>query len=169
VPIRRARPQCLAPKHKRRERLVQALQLAVVIAVGVLADREFFLVRVIAGIDADLFDVLHRGHRGLRQKVNVGHQRDMAEAGGGELGADFAQALGRGHIGRGDADDFATGLRQRDRLLHRGGDILRIAGGHRLQPDRMGAADADSAHLHFDRAATDRAKTRNAVSHGRAG
>ena len=153
------------PQHQRRKRLVQAGKLPVVVGVRVVPHREFFLVGVVARVDADFFDVLHCFHRGARQKMNVRHERDMAKAGGRELLTNGSETLGGRDVGRGDAHDFAADLGQRDGLAHRGGDVLRVAGGHRLQTHGMVAADADRADEDFVGGPAGGLKARDAVAH----
>ena len=135
--------ELFAADHERGKRIVEAGEFGVVVGVGVFADGEFFLVGVVAGIDADFFDVLDGFHRGAREEMDVGDDRDVGEAGGGELGADVAQAAGGGDVGRGDADDLAADLGEGDGLLDGGGDVLGVARRHRLDADGIGAADAD--------------------------
>jgi len=111
-------------EYERGKRLMEALQFAVVVGVGVVADREFFFVGVVAGIHADFFHVFDGFHRGAREEMDIGDERDVAEASGGELFADGAQALGGGDVGCGDADDLAADFGEGDGLSDGGGDVL---------------------------------------------
>ena len=161
-------PELLAPQEERRHRLADALQLGVVVAVGILPHREFLFVRVVAGIDAHLLHVLDRLHRGGGQEMDVGHQRHVGEAGGGELLTDGLQAARGLHVGRGHADDLATHLGQGDGLPHRRGDVLGVARRHGLHADRIRAAHPDAADLHLAGAAPDGLKAGRGVgrAHG---
>ena len=141
-------PELLRALRKGAERLFETGELRVVLGVGVLADRELLAVGVVAGVHADLLDVLDGFHGGARGKVNVGDEGD-AHLSSGERASDRGQAacVGRGRDG--NADDLATGLDQTDylgdgRLGVRGG-----GGGHGLHPDRVAAADPEVAHPHL--------------------
>ena len=136
-----------AAQDERGECFVEAGELGVVVAVGVFAHREFLFVGVITGIDADFFYVFDGFHGSAREKMDVGDEGNVGETGGGELGADGAQAFCGGNVGRGDTDDFATDLSQGDGLLDGGGDVLGVAGRHRLDTDRVAAANADTADI----------------------
>ncbi len=147
--------QLFATADQRRNGFVQALELPCVLGIRVLMCARVFLVGVVARIDADFLNVFDRLHRGLRHEMNVGDERDVGKTGGGELGADLSQSLGGGDVGGGYADDFATDLGEGDGLADRRRDIQRVAGGHRLHPDRVGAADADGANFYLNRGSTD--------------
>ncbi len=158
--------ELLAALHEGGERVVQALELGVVVGVRILADGEFLLVGVIAGVDADLLDVFDRLHGGGGEEVDVGDERDMAEAGGGELGADVLEALRGGDVRGGHTDDFAADLGEGDGLADGGGDVLGVAGRHRLEADGVRAPDADGTDHDFEGAAADGLEARRAIGHG---
>ena len=103
--------QLLGTLDQRREDALDSLQLGAVLGVGVLANREFLLVGVVAGVDADLVDVLDRPHGCGRREVDVRHQRDPDPA-ALQLGADIGQVLGVAGRRHGQANDLATGLDQ---------------------------------------------------------
>ena len=156
----------LAAQDERGKCFVEAGELGVVVTVGVFAHREFLFVGVISGIDTDFFDVFDRFHGGAREEMDVGDEGDVGETGGGELGADGAQAFGGGNVGSGDADDFATDFGQGDGLLNGGGDVLGVAGRHRLDTQRMAAAHADDADVYGMAGTADGVVAGGAVRHG---
>ncbi len=145
---------------------MQALDLALVLGVGVVDDGELLLVGVVAGIDADLLDVLDGLHRRRGEEMDVGHERHVGEAGGGELGADVAQGARGRDVGRGDAHDLATDLGELDALAHGRRDVLRVGGRHRLHANRVGTSDADGTDHHFGGGAADGGEAGGAVGHG---
>jgi hypothetical protein len=150
---------------ERSERVVEALEFDVVVGIRVLADGEFLFVGVVARIDADFFHVLDGLHRGGGEEMDVGDERNVAKAGGGKLLADGFEALRGGDVGRGDADDFTAHFCESDGLFDGGGDVLRVARGHRLHADGMRAADADGADHDFMGGAADGVEARGAVGH----
>ena len=145
---------------------MEAGELGVVVTVGVFAHREFLFVGVVTGIDANFFDVFDGFHGGAREEMDVGDEGNVGETGGGELGADGAQAFGGGNVGCGDADDFATDLGQGDGLLDGGGDVLGVAGRHRLDTDRVAAANAEAADIDGMGGTADGVVAGGAVRHG---
>jgi len=148
---------------------MEPLQLPVVFGVGIFAGCEFFLIGIVARIDAHFFHVLDRLHRRGGQKVNVRHQGHRAKTGGGELLPDLPEAFCGGHVRGGDPHDLAAHLGQRDALADGGVHVLRVAGGHRLQPERIRSADSDGAHLHGNGEAADGVKAGRAVGMRTAG
>jgi hypothetical protein len=66
------------------------------------------------------------------------------------LGANGPQAFRGGYIGRRNSNDFATDFGERDRLPDRRRDVLRVAGRHRLQANRLISAYAEIAHHDAD-------------------
>ena len=155
--------QFLRALDQRGKRVVQALQLGFVFVVRVFLDGEFFLVGVIARVDAHLLDVLDGLHRGGGQKVDVGDQRQLPPPRGGDLRADFLERARGLLVRRGDADDFAAGLGQAEGLAHRRSHVLRQRSRHRLHPQRIRAADADDADLDLASRPAHGAKARGAV------
>src|SRR5262245_21165166 len=53
------------------------------------------------------------------------------------------------HPRRGDPDNFTPGARQLHRLVNRRLGVHRVAGDHRLDADRVVAADTDVSNLHL--------------------
>src|SRR5690606_17046658 len=135
------------------------------VGVGVFVNGEFLFVGVVARVDADFLDVFDRFHGGGGEKVDVRDERDVAEAGGGELFADGLEACGGGDVGCGDADDFAADLGKGDGLADGGGDVLGVAGGHGLDADGVRAADADGADVDLGGIASVGAESGRAVGH----
>ena len=78
--------------------------------------------------------------------MDVGDQWHVALSGTKLLG-DFAEGSGRGFIGCCDTDDLAACFSQGERLRHGGVDVLRISGRHRLNANRVVAADSDIADV----------------------
>ena len=78
--------------------------------------------------------------------MDVGDQWHVALSGTKLLG-DFAEGSGRGFVGRGDADDLAACFSQGERLRHGGVDVLRVGRRHRLNANRVVAADGDIADV----------------------
>jgi hypothetical protein len=159
--------ELLAALDEGRERLVEPLQLADVVRVAVVAHGEPLLVRIVARVDADLLDVLDGLHGRLGQEVDVGDEGDGAPTRGREARADVLQAPGGLDVGRRHPDDLAAHLGERDRLADGRGDVLRVAGRHRLDADRVRAADADAADQDLARPSADRLESGGAVGHAR--
>jgi hypothetical protein len=139
--------ELLAAQHERRKRLVQPLQLAVVVRVGVLAHGELLLVGVVAGVHADLLDVLDRLHRGDGRKwmsATSGTWANPAALNRARMNF-AADAVARGTSAsaprtatlRSEAVTrtiLAADLGEGDRLRARSPvDVLRVAGRHRLR------------------------------------
>ncbi len=133
-----------AEQHQRREPLADALQLRQVLLVRVFDDLEFLRVRVVAGIDAHFLHPLGRFQRGLGLEMDIGHDRHVAAL-AAQPPHDVLQIRRILHRGRGDADDLATHLRQRERLLHTRLRVHGVARHHRLHPDGIRPADSDRA------------------------
>lgn len=91
----------------------------------------------------------------------------MREARRRKLGANVTQAFRGRYIGRRNSDNFATDFGERDRLPDRRGDVLRVAGSHRLQANRLISAYAEIAHHDADGSAAKRMRTGCAVRHNR--
>src|SRR5262249_34552894 len=109
----------------------QALRLGLAddLAVAVIAAD-------VAGVDADLVDrVVHGGQGHLVIEVDVADEGDLDAA------TDLAEDGGVLRLGHGDTHDFATGLFQAVNLGDRRLDIIGIGRGHRLDPNRVAAAD----------------------------
>ena len=96
----------------------------------------------VAGIDPYLLDLFGRHEGGGGQKMDVGHERHAASpvveqrADTAQIGG-FATSLSR------QPDDFASGRRNAFDLGDRSLRVVRIRVGHRLEPDRVVAPDAD--------------------------
>ena len=146
---------------------MEPLQLGLIVSVGIFFNGEFLFVRLVAGIDAHFFYVFDRFHRRRRQEMNICHQGHVREARRRKLGANVAQASRGRYIGRRDSNDFATDFGQRDGLPNRRGDVLRVAGSHRLQANRLISAYAEIAHHDADGSAAKRMRTGCAVRHNR--
>ena len=145
----------LAAKDKWRNGLMDTLELGVVGGIGVFEDCELLFVGVVARVDADFLDVFDGLHGGGGKEMDVGDERDVAEAGGSEFLPDGPETAGGLDVGRGDADDLAADLGEGDGLAHGGLDVLRVAGGHGLHAHGIGAADSHGADLHLAGAAAD--------------
>ena len=85
-------------------------------------------------------------HSSGGEEVNVGDEGHIAFSGAQLLG-DFAECFGGVFVGRGDADDFATRFSEREGLGNSGIDVLRVGRRHRLNADRIIAADGDIADV----------------------
>ena len=136
--------EAFAFEDERGEALLDARQFGGVGLVGVFLDGELLRVGVVAGIDADLLDPLHRFHRGVRLEMDVGDDGDVATD-GMEFADDVLKVRGVLNGGRGDADDLAADGDEFQRLLHAQRCVHRVAGQHGLLHNGMGAADDDSA------------------------
>ena len=135
-----------AAQNDRRERLVQALEFFGIGGVGIFEDGELLFVGVIAWVDADFFDVQRGFHCSGWQEVYVGDQWHVA-LGGTKLLGDFTEGSGRGFIGCCDTDDLAASFSQGERLCDGGVDVLCVGRRHRLDADRVVAADSDIADV----------------------
>ncbi len=136
----------LALQHQRRERLLQPLEFIGVLIVAVLACRKFLAVGVVARIDADLLAPQRRFHRRGRHEMDIGDNRRVQPA-FAKFGDDVLEILRVVDRRRGDAQDFAAGFNDRDRLLDAGVRVHGVADQHRLDADRIVAANADGTDL----------------------
>ena len=84
--------------------------------------------------------------------MDVGDERD-ADAASVQFGADSPQRTRVRDRGDGDADDFATGCDQADRLRDRRRHVLRGRRGHRLHTNGVLATHTDITDHHAARAA----------------
>ncbi len=130
------------------EGLVDAGEFLVVLVVGVFADGELLFVGEVAGVDAHFVDPLGGFHGGVGLEVDVGDDGDVA-TGGEEFGLDGLEVGSVLDRGCGDADEFAADLDQVEGLLDALAGVHGVAGEHRLDADRVGAANADFAHFHL--------------------
>src|SRR5579862_85475 len=135
---------------QRREPAPYALQFGGVLVVGIFAHQEFLGIGVVAGIDADFLDPQGGFHRRLGLEMDGRDDGDVAPF-GQEGFLDELQVLRVLHGGRGDADDLATHGGEVERLLDARGGVHGVACQHRLDADRVGAADADFAGADFAR------------------
>ncbi len=163
--------ELFATQDERRNRFLDTPELGLVGGVGVFEHGELLFVGVVARVDADFFDVLDGLHGGGGQEVDVGHERHVGEAGGGEFFADGLEAARGLHVGRGHADDLAADLGEGDGLAHRRLDVLGVARGHGLHAQGIGAAHANGADLHLAGATADGVEAGQGVgqAHGAAG
>ena len=145
-------PARVAQPDQRRKALADSLQLRCVLFVRVFADDEFFRICVIARVNSDLLHPFRRFHCGLWLEMNVGHDWHIAAA----LAQTFDDVLEIPrilHCWRGDPDDFAASICEFDGLLDRRLRVHRVTRDHRLDTDRIVAADPDVAYLYFARLA----------------
>ncbi len=145
-------PRSFAQFNKRRKFLPDPIEFLIVFIIGVFTDGEFLLVRVVARIDANLFNPFCRLHRSFRLEMNVGHQRDVAISRAESLDNIF-QVCSVLYGWRGDADDLTTNCDEIERLSDGFLSIHRVAGDHGLYADRMAAADTNFADTHLTRLA----------------
>ena len=136
--------ELLAAPHQRPEARGGVLHLFAPIGVAVFADGKLLLVGEVARIDAHLLDVLGGDQRGVGREMDVGDERhgDPAPP---QLAADLREVLGLLEGGRGDARDLAAGLHHALDLRDGRERIERVGRRHRLQAQRIRAADADVA------------------------
>ena len=138
----------LAKLHQRREPLANALQLREVLLISVLDDLEFLRVGIVAGIDADLFHPARGFQRGFWLEMDIGDDWDIAALLAEALDDDL-EIRGVLDRGSGDANDLAADGHEGERLADAGVRVHRVARDHRLEADRVRAADADRADHHL--------------------
>jgi hypothetical protein len=142
--------ELLQAADERPEPLLHAIDLRGVLRVAVLALLEALLVGVVARVDPHLLDVAGRLERRVRREVDVRDQR-RRHAAPRELGPDRRQVLRVRDGRRRHAQDLAAGGDEPLALRDGGGGVARIGGRHRLDADRVRAADADRSDLHLAR------------------
>jgi len=130
------------------EALADAGKLREILGIGILDDLEFLRVGVVAGIDADLLDPAGGLERGLGFEMDIGDDGDVAAL-GAEPVDDVLEIGGILDGGSGDADDLAADIDQGERLADAGVRVHGVAREHGLEPDGIGAADADGADLYL--------------------
>ena len=133
-------------QNQRLEALLDALQLSLIFPIAILALGEPFLVGVVAGVDAHLLHVLRSLESGVGGEVDVGNQR-YAHAAAIQRCLDVPQILGLVERRRRQPHQLATGVDQLDGFGHRGVGVHGVADGHRLQADRVVAADGHVANV----------------------
>ncbi len=100
--------ELFAQQDKRGEGLFDAGELCGVFFIGVFDDGEFFLIGVIAGVDADAFHPLRGFEGSVGFEVDVGYDWDVAQAVFVEGTADVFEVGGVFTSGSGNANDLAT-------------------------------------------------------------
>ena len=133
--------------HQWREFHTDARQFFFVGLVGVDQVLEPLLVRIVSGVDTDLFHVFCSDFCRIGGEVDVRHQWDVVPGFPQLLGDEF-QSLGISFAGGGDAHQFTPHFDHSDALGHSGIDIQSVGGGHGLHPDRVLSTYADVANLH---------------------
>ena len=134
----------LAFAHERGEPVADAGQFVRVGRFCVVVRLELLLVRVIARVDPNLFDVVRGDFGGVRREVDVGDEGNIGVSSLVEAGSDVPEGLGFPFAGRRDAHDLATGLNHAQRFGHGGVHIHRVRCGHRLEHDGGVSPDGDS-------------------------
>ena len=123
--------ESLAFQHQRRESLADAFEFLCVRCIGVLDVFESFFVGVVAGVDADLLDVVRSDFGGVGRKVDVGDK--------GHIVPFFMQGRRDGLQGfrflfgrRRDPNQLASRVDHAFAFGHRFFDVHRIGSRHRL-------------------------------------
>ena len=141
-------PVLLAEEDEGGEGEAHALELLLVLGVGVVALDELLFVDEVAGVDADFLNPLGGLHGGIGLEVDVGHERHVA-AGGVELAGDVLEIRGVDlGLGR-EADDLAARLSEGKRFAHAACRVQRVAREHGLNADGVVAAEAEVADGDF--------------------
>jgi len=141
-----------ALEYQRGERFLQSFQFLGVLVIGVFAGGEFFAVGVVAGVDADFLDPEGGFEGGGGDEMDVGDDRGWVAA-AAQFGDDVFEVFRVLDAGCGDAEDFAAGFDDRDGFTDAGIRVHRVGDQHRLDADRVVAADADVADFDFAGAA----------------
>ncbi len=97
--------------------------------VGILADFELFLVRVVPGVDADFLHPFRGLHGGVGFEMDVGDEWHLA-SGGAHLAGDVFQIGGEDFRLRGDANDLTTGIGKGEHFRDAGWGIAGVRGDH---------------------------------------
>ncbi len=145
----------LAQLDQRGEALPDSLELRQILLVAVFTHRELFRVGVVAGIDAHFFHPPSRLHRRVGLEVNVRDERHAATA-LEQASLDVLQIPRVLHRRRGDAHDLAADRGQLERLCDGCLRVHRVACDHRLDANRIEAADGDISHAHHARWAAEK-------------
>ena len=132
--------------HERRELFSNAPDLGGVFLVGVFANVKFFRVGEIARVDANFFNPLGGFQGGFGLEMDVCDEWDIA-ASFQKSGADAFQIARVFHGRSGDAHDFAAGFDESEGFANARVGIHRVAGEHRLNPNRIFPADGGAPGL----------------------
>ena len=124
------------------------VEFLLILGVGVLADFEFFLIGVVAGIDADFFHPFGSFESGVRLEMDVSDERHLAAC-GAHLAGDVFQIRGVDFRLCGDSHHFAAGVCEAEDFRDAGGGVAGVRGDHRLHADRVMRAYADVSDHHL--------------------
>lgn len=136
-----------ATKHDGGEGFVESFEFLGVVGIGVFFDGKFFIVGVVAWVDAYFVDVFCRFHCGGREKMYISDEGDVALCVFEGL-CDGAEGLSGFFVWGGDTNDFATGFSEGEALFNSGLNVLGGGGGHGLDANGIfasngGVSDAD--------------------------
>lgn len=133
--------EIFAKMDKRHKLLADALELGLVLAVGIFADFEFLFIDVVAGIDTDFLHPFRRLHGCVRFEMDIGNERHMT-ARGANFAGDVFEVCGVDFCLGGDAHDFASGIGQGQDLGDAGRGVAGVGSDHRLHPYRVVSPNA---------------------------
>ena len=137
-----------ATEYYRGEGFVKSFEFFGVVGIGVFFDGKFFIVGVVAWVDAYFVDVFCRFHGGGREKMYISDKGDVTLC-VFECLCDGAEGLGRFFVWGGDANDFATGFSEGEALFDSGLYILGWGGGHGLDANGIFASNGGVADANF--------------------
>jgi hypothetical protein len=129
----------LAAQNQGPESIRHPGQLVGIFAIRIFSNLEFFLVRVIARIDPNFFDMLGGNHGGVGREMDVGNKRNI-ETPPSKHRLDITQVLGIANRGGCHSRDLAPGGDHAFDLVHGGRGIHGIGIRHGLKTDGVIAA-----------------------------
>ena len=129
-----------------------AIQLLGILLVGILADLEFFLIGVVAGIDPDFLHPFGGFKSGIGFEVDVCYQRHVTSR--STHAVTNVLEIGRIFLGlSGNPDDFTSRLGEVEHLLHACLCVPGVRGDHGLHPYWVISANANIANHDLTRLA----------------
>ena len=143
----------LAKLDKRQELFPKPIEFRLVLLIRVLANGESLLVRIVARVDAHLFDPLRRLHRRFGLEVDVRDQGNVAIL-RAQIFDNLLKVRSVLNGWRSDPHDLTAGRNKIKRLSNGLPGIHRVTGDHGLHADRIACSDTDFSHTHLARFAT---------------
>ena len=134
--------------YQRGKRLLNSAQLLRILLIGILSNRELFLIGKVPRINPNFFDPLSRFQSRIWLEMNISNDRYITSSGQQLLFyfLKISRILNRRCR---NSYDLTSHFHQFKGLLDRSRRIHRVRGNHTLNPNRMASSNPDFSHFHF--------------------